>query len=258
MNVRRMRQRMVRSRLAAAVLRSARLSLFAAETRMRRSLAVDKYCRGEGIEVGAAASPAIVPLGASVRYVDKYPYDVITADPELAELDAVRPDIVTSGDKLDGVADASQAFVLAFSLLEHVQDPVGALAAFVRVVRPGGAVIVSVPDKRYYAPDRERPLTTFEHLLRDHREGPEGSRLEHFREAARLARKLTGAEADAFVARLERNDGHCHFHVWDGTSFLECVQATIRTLALPAEIVEYAQYGHEVLCVLRRVDGAAA
>ena len=125
---------------------------FGAETRTRRSLPIERHCHGCGIEFGAAASPALVPLGVRVRYVDKYPHDVISADPELAGLEAVRPDVVCGAEKLEAIEDDSHDFVRAFSRLEQVRDPIGALASFTRVTRPGGTIIVSVPDKRFYGP----------------------------------------------------------------------------------------------------------
>lgn len=242
----------VQGRGIAWLVRWARQVAFVRETRMRRAYAVDRYCRGEGIEIGAAASPAIVPPGARVRYVDKYPYDVIAADPELAGLRPVTPDLVTSGDRLEGVPNESQDFVLAFSLLEHVQDPLGAFAAFARVLRPGGVIVCSVPDKTKYRPDRERPLTTLEHLLRDHREGPEGAREGHFRECGALHLGLRGEALERYVREGLAGDAHCHFHVWDGPSFLRFVLFAIDELRLPIQVVEFATYGHESMCVLRR------
>lgn len=253
---RRVRQKLVRN-IAPPFLRAVRRGVFLAETRMRRSLPIDRYCRGTGIEIGAAASPAIVPVGCTVRYVDKYDLAITAADPEIGPLDPVRPDILCGAEKLEAVESESQDFVLAFSLLEHVQDPLGALEAFTRVSKPGAVIIVSVPDKRNYGPDTQRPLTTFEHLVRDHQEGPEWSREEHFRESGRLAFNLSGDALEAFVKQNMDQDSHVHFHVWEPESFLEFVMRARTLLSLPVEILEFAQYGHEVLCVLRKKPKAS-
>ncbi len=218
---------------------------------MRRSLPIQRHCRGAGIEIGAAASPAIVPFGVKVRYVDKYPIETIQADPELKGLEAVTPDYVCGAERLETIEDASQDFVLAFSLLEHVQDPIGSLKSFIRVTRSGGTLIITVPDKRHYGPDKRRSLTTFEHLRRDHEEGPEWSREAHFRESAVLAKGLVGDAVEEHVARLMRDDGHTHFHVWDAESFLAFVLEARSQYGLSVELLEFAQYGHEALCVLR-------
>lgn len=48
-------------------------------------------------------------------------------------------------DCLASIADCSVDHVLCFETLEHVQDPVGLLAEFKRVLTPGGRLICSVP-----------------------------------------------------------------------------------------------------------------
>jgi hypothetical protein len=232
-------------------LRAVSGALSILETRVRRSVPIERFCHGQGIEVGAAATPAIVPMGRRIRYVDKYDASQLASDPELDGLYIAPPDIISSAEKLERVATQSQDFVLAYSLLEHVQDPIGALESFVRVTKSGGTIIVSVPDKRYYPPDHERPLTTFEHLERDYRDGAEWSREGHFREYASYVAKLSPADTEAYVKQKMNEDGHTHFHVWTSDTFLDFVLRTRAMLKLPIEIVEFAQYHNETLCVLR-------
>lgn len=248
---RRVRQSLVRNLVGPFGLRSLKRLVTIADTRVRRSLPVDRYCSGQGIEIGAAASPAIVPLGASVKYVDKYPLEEIQADPELQGLPVVPPDIVCSAERLEAVGDVSQDFVLAFSLLEHVQDPIRALESFVRVTKPGGTVILTVPDKRKYGPDKRRPVTTYDHLLRDYREGPAWSLEAHLRESALLGKRMTPEEAEVFVREKVASGGHTHFHVWTPDSFLDFVLRSRTEASLSFELLEFAQYGHETQCVLR-------
>lgn len=49
-------------------------------------------------------------------------------------------------EALDEVADASVDFVVSLETLEHVTDPQALLAAFLRVLKPGGRIFVSVPN----------------------------------------------------------------------------------------------------------------
>lgn len=49
-------------------------------------------------------------------------------------------------EALDEVADASVDFVVSLETLEHVTDPQALLAAFERVLKPGGRIFVSVPN----------------------------------------------------------------------------------------------------------------
>jgi len=222
-----------------------------AETRIRRSSAIQRHVRGSGIEVGAAAAPALVPIGSSVKYVDKYDVENLRADPELAGLDVRAPDIIDSAETLVTLATDSQDFVLGFSLLEHVQDALGTIRSFHRVTRRNGSIVVSVPDKRYYGPDQMRPVTRFEHFVRDYEEGPEWSRAEHFREVGALCFGLSDAELESFVTEKVATDAHTHFHVWDTESFVGFLIKAKETLRIDYEILEFASYGHEALAVLR-------
>jgi SAM-dependent methyltransferase len=223
------------------------------QSRARRSAVLERHLRGAGLEIGAAATPATVPPGCRVTYVDKYGLDVLTKDPELRGLAVRAPDVIDEAEHLRTIGSGTQDFVIAFSVAEHVQSPVHMVEAFHRVLKRDGIAVISAPDKRSYGPDKTRPLTTFEHLQRDHREGPEVSFDEHLREVGTV-RGMKGADLDAFVAGVKARGGHAHFHVWDGPSFLDFLIRTIAYLGVGLEIIEFAQYGHESLAVLRRTD----
>lgn len=224
-----------------------------AEARMRRTAVIQRYVRGAGIEIGVAASPSVLPRGCRVTYVDKYPYEVLIRDPELAGLNVVRPDILASAEHLEGIADESQDFAIAFSMIEHAQSPLHMLESLCRVTRSGGAIVLSAPDKDHYGPDRARPLTTFAHIVRDYEEGPHVSYEEHLYESGRTHHKLSGEELERFVEMIKREDGHTHFHVWSAESFLDFILRAKAHLNLPVQLKEYASYGHETLVVLRKL-----
>jgi SAM-dependent methyltransferase len=52
--------------------------------------------------------------------------------------------------KLANVDDGSFDFLFSSHCLEHVRDPVEALGNWIRVVRPGGHLVISVPDEDLY------------------------------------------------------------------------------------------------------------
>ena len=62
--------------------------------------------------------------------------------------------------------DHSLDYVLASHVLEHVANPVAALAEWYRVVRPGGIIYLIVPDRRATWEHR-RERTTVDHMLDD-------------------------------------------------------------------------------------------
>jgi predicted SAM-dependent methyltransferase len=217
--------------------------------RNRREIA-RRYLRGNGIEIGALHNPLDVPSSAHVRYVDHLSVDELRRHyPELADAPLVDVDVLDDGQRLSTIADESQDFVIANHFLEHCEDPLGALGNMIRVLRPGGVVYLAVPDKRYTF-DADRPVTPTDHLLRDHREGPEGSRRAHYEEWARLVDRVEEPEAHA-TALLDRGYS-IHFHAWTQTELLEVLRTAAHELALDFDIELMLKNGHEVIFVLRR------
>jgi SAM-dependent methyltransferase len=222
-------------------------------TRERRRIA-NEYLRGDGIEIGALHNPLDIPPQARVRYVDRLSATELREHyPELFHEPFVDVDIVDDGERLDRIGDETKDFVIANHFLEHTEDPLAALRNMVRVLRPGGVAYLAVPDKRYTF-DEARPVTPVEHLLRDHREGPEGSRRGHFEEWARLVDKVGEDRVDEHAARLMERGYSIHFHVWTEREFHELLLAARTELGVPFEIELLGPNGHEVIAVLRRVD----
>lgn len=217
-----------------------------------RSFIARHYLRGEGLEVGALDKPMPVPPGVKVRYVDRMAReDLLRQYPELVGKKLVPVDIVTDGEALQGVGYASQDFVIANHFLEHCEDPIATLKNFLRVTRPGGVLFITLPDKRFTF-DRERPETTYEHLLRDHREGPEGSRREHFSEWVRFIGHKSGPEADQESAKLLAMKYSIHFHVFTGSGTLEILERLRREEGLEFRTEVFFQNEEEFVLILRR------
>ena len=162
-----------------------------------RLTVADRHLRGYGLEIGALQDPLPLPRGASARYVDIAPTEELRRlHPRKARRHLVEVDVVDDGERLATIGDATQDFVAANHFFEHCEDPIGTLRNLLRVVRPGGVVYLSVPDKRHMF-DRDRPATTLAHLERDHEHGPEGSRHAHYDEIVRVG---IGAQGETAVA----------------------------------------------------------
>ncbi len=219
---------------------------------MRRRRIANRYLRGEGLEIGALHRPLPVPAGARVRYVDRMDVEGLREHyPDLAP-ELVRVDVVDDGETLASQPDASADFIIANHFIEHTEDPLGTLANHLRVLRPGGILYLAVPDRRRTF-DAERPPTPLEHLIRDHEEGPAGSRAGHQEEWARLVEHVPPAAVPARVAALERDDYSIHFHVWAPDEFHELLEHARFVEKLPFRVETRRSNHREFITVLRRV-----
>jgi len=218
-------------------------------------LAARTYLKGEGLEIGALHEPEKVPRGARVRYVDWKPLEELRRSyPELRDRELVEVHIVDDGSRLGSVADASQDFVIAAHVIEHLEDPIGALVNYLRVLKYGGVIFLAIPDKRHTF-DKDRPVTRAEHLLRDFHEGPDWSRRAHYEEWARLIQGAADEEqARAMAVELQARRESIHFHVFTQAAMIEMLTAVDRLR--PFDIAMMYAAGNECVFVLRKTGPA--
>ncbi len=204
-----------------------------------------RYLRGDGVEIGALYNPLRVPSAARVRYVDHAGLDELQKI--YPEHDWVMaPDVIDEGERLGKFADESLDFVIANHMLEHVEDPIEALHNFLRVLRPGGILFLTLPDARHTF-DGRRTRTTIEHLLRDHDEGPQVSRREHYEDIARIIDCVPEEQVAERADEIAADPARHHFHVWELETFLDL----IFVLRLPVD-VEAAQVTELEFAVILR------
>jgi SAM-dependent methyltransferase len=158
--------------------------------RFDRESIANMYIRGNGIEIGALHNPVRIPKSATVKYIDIMSIPGLRKQyPDLDSRKLVDVDIVDDGEQLAKISDSTQDFVIANHFLEHCQNPIGAMSNMLRVLKEGGVLYLSIPDKRYSF-DADRPVTSIEHLLKDYQEGPEWSKKQHFEEWIRYIDKI--------------------------------------------------------------------
>lgn len=92
---------------------------------------------------------------------------------------------ICEATNLHPVASGSYDVVLSSHTLEHVANPIRALREWWRILRPGGALLVILP-QREATFDHRRPVTAFEHLLDDDRLGTGDDDLTHLPEILAL------------------------------------------------------------------------
>lgn len=102
--------------------------------RMHDNRFATRYFIGQGIDIGAGRDPLR-------RYGFLYPLMNNCRDWDLPDGDA---------QYLATIADDSMDFVHSSHCLEHMLDPMEALRNWLRVLKPGGHLIVTVPDEDLY------------------------------------------------------------------------------------------------------------
>lgn len=219
-----------------------------------REVIANMYLSGAGIEIGALWNPLKVPKGGSVKYVDRLPVEGLRKHyPELKDHDLVHVDILDDGELLGTIGDATQDFVIANHFLEHCANPILAVDNMFRVLKVTGILYIALPDKRYCF-DMPRPLTTFEHLMRDFKEGPGWSRRSHFEEWARLVNKIKGEdEVERHVKALMETNYSIHYHVFITDTMLEFFMGVRKILDRPFELEIFLKSGPEAIIILRRI-----
>jgi SAM-dependent methyltransferase len=222
------------------------------EVRAARRALARRYLSGDGLELGALNLPLPLPRGARARYVDRMGAAELRAEyPEWAAWNVVDPDVIDDGETLATVADASVGFVVANHFIEHTQDPIATLKNHLRVLRPGGVLFMAVPDQRH-TPDASRATTPITHLVQDHVEGPERSRMDHYGEYVRSWERLDGPAADSRARDLSERDFSIHFHTWTPNAFAELIVHCQRALGLPSAIEALQPVRHEFITILRK------
>lgn len=206
-----------------------------------------RWLSGNGIEIGALHRPLDVPHGTSVRYVDRLPEAELRKHyPELDGQALAPVSILGSAEDLSAFEDDSLDFVIANHLLEHLEYPIRGLKEFHRVLKPGGLVYMALPDKRQTF-DRDRPPTSTEHLLEEHRQGDaEANRRAHYVDwVLHLNGTAPGPETEAEVDRLLGLSYSIHFHVWTPDTFLDFFVAARREAGLALSVLGFAAPEHE-------------
>jgi SAM-dependent methyltransferase len=153
---------------------------------------------------------------------------------------------------LHSVANERYDFVLSSHNLEHISNPVKALKEWSRVVRPGGAVIIFLPDYRRTFDHRRKP-TSVAHMIEDYelrRDEGDLTHLEEILEFHDLSRDPGAGSQQEFYQRSLRNvENRClHHHVFDEHNSRGVVEAAGLSVAL----VELAKPIHIVILAHKR------
>jgi SAM-dependent methyltransferase len=209
--------------------------------------------RGVGIELGPGHVPFPVPEGVTVRYVDRWqPEDNRSLFPELGDEPGFPvPDVVVNldTDRLSAFADQSQDFVIASHVLEHMANPLAMLVDIYRVLKPGGLLVLLLPD-RHETFDREREPTPLLHLVDEYRRDVrvvDDAHIIDFMVGTRaLTKEITGDARDMrlfsddqLAAQIDlHRQRSIHVHVWDLDEFSVVMRYGAEELGLRWKVID--------------------
>lgn len=205
----------------------------------------NQYIRGSGIEIGGLHNPLPVLPGALVRYMDR----MSLADLErTSDVTPVKNSIIVDdAETLQTIPDQSLDFVIANHVLEHCHDPIGTIKTWRRVLKEDGIIYAAIPEMTHTF-DKERMITTLDHLILDHREGPELRDREHYREWFFIIDKMRDDALEQHVEFCFNNKTNIHFHCWRKKE----MQDLFYYLSPIVDIMEMGDNGAEVIWILKR------
>jgi SAM-dependent methyltransferase len=126
---------------------------------------------------------------------------------------------ICEGNDLKAISDNSYDFVLSSHNLEHYANPLKAVAEWHRVLKPGGVLLMILPDKRFTF-DHQRSYSAFDHLLEDYRNNTGEDDLTHLEEILEkhdVYMDPPSANREFFKERSLKNiENRClHHHVFN-------------------------------------------
>jgi SAM-dependent methyltransferase len=212
-----------------------------------------------GLEIGGPSDFFVrrLPLYQVAHVVDQLNFsaDTVWSRAESNSPSDVAPalargrSIICDATDLRAVPDAQYDFLLSCHNLEHIANPLKALTEWVRVIRPGGHLLLIVPNKTENF-DHRRPDTRFEHLLEDFQSEIDEHDMTHLDEILALhdlSRDSEAGDIEQFRARSLRNfENRClHHHVFNMPLVCEVMRhfglSVQRNATTPAEFIAVGQ-----------------
>ncbi|WP_183563554.1 methyltransferase domain-containing protein [Mucilaginibacter sp. SP1R1] len=135
---------------------------------------------------------------------------------------------ILEGSELKGIEDNEYDFLLSSHNLEHIANPLKAVKEWIRILKPGGYMLLILPDKRFTF-DHKRPDTSFAHLLSDLELNTGEDDLTHLSEILELhdlSLDHGAGDYESFKKRSENNFEvrGLHQHVFSQALLKECLE----------------------------------
>ena len=219
-------------------------------------MVTDRYGLEIGGPSGVFGDGGILPVYKYVRAMDNVVFSTSTVwegvrdDGQNYVFHKNKPlgrNYVVDATDLSRIPADTYDFLFAAHCLEHIANPVRALHEWKRVLRPGGLMIVVLPNHSKTF-DHKRPLTPVSHMLDDYRHNvteDDPTHLGEILELHDLSRDPGAGSFEQFKERALKNRQYrcLHHHVFDPFNSRELLQA----VGVEVWAVETAMPHHIVL-----------
>jgi SAM-dependent methyltransferase len=158
--------------------------------------------------------------------------------PEVEGATFTKPDLVIdlNRDALEPVASQSEDFIVCCHVLEHLANPLRAIDDVYRVLRPGGTLLILLPDRRRTF-DKDRLPTELAHVVADFQAGIVEVDDDHIIEfltntgtdGETLHAIATDPQRRAAVLDVHRHRS-VHVHCWTLEEFVSVIRYSIEAL----------------------------
>lgn len=216
---------------------------------MNRIELAKRYCQGLGLEIGALCFPWPNVRTHNMDYVSAATLRAQYKEHQDKQFKNV--DIIDSAETCEQVKDNTYRFLVSSHNLEHMENPIGALQNWVRVVKTGGHLVMAVPHKDHCF-DRDRDVTTLRHLVDDflYPEYRESQREKTYREYLSKVDKLAGDRLEESVKWCMGCNYNIHFHTFttESVSELSCLLESTGSVVCRELVFK----GHEIFWVLEK------
>jgi predicted SAM-dependent methyltransferase len=210
-----------------------------------------RQLHGRGIEIGALWRRFPVPSPVRVFYVDRISeHDLQQHYAEISG-SLIFPDVVSDAMQLPFAAN-SLDFIIASHVLEHLPFPLHALFHWHQALRPGGVLLLKIPDMRYTF-DRKRERTPLQHLIAEQTNPASFDKRAHFAEWTEkvVGRARNTPEFEDQLQQLVDADYSIHYHAWIDADIREIAEYTRQTMHLDwAPVIFWRAHVYRKECVL--------
>jgi SAM-dependent methyltransferase len=231
---------------------------------LRNALAA-LYIRGTGYEIGAQCSPLLCRKAGKISYIDYLTREESSYKYGLPVEDCVVVDLIADANDLSSIPAQSADFLIANHVLEHSPDPVASLTGWLRILKTGGTLFLSLPHYRCNEFDFEKQPVELSHLIQDHLDASRDVDIvsQHIKEHITL---IDGIDETVDQELFERRRGdivasglHTHYHVFDRNAVFDLLGYIHQKTPVKIKNFIALSYGFELIFIIEKsgIDGTS-